>query len=451
MWGGLQAKAFEKIGEALTEANIHWLVLRNYQGLPAWNRSKDLDIGISKSHFREAHALISKALKSLGFTRMFKITYQYAVCTTFFYVSEEDVESIKVDLIDGFVWRGAQVMCFDELYARRQPYKNFHVPGKLDDGFMLLIKPLMTGGFIKEKYRHDINRSFAEGPDHFLHLFEESFGKKLTEELAPYLLNADYDKLIPYKKKLCVAAWKTVFLRQPIRTVMSCAEHFLLEMCRLLRRKKPTMIAVLGPDGVGKTTFLQAYIRQLAELCVCDEKDLILYHFRPNLFPNIKQLLAGKNYDGSKEAFSSPHRGTKTNTFSSFLRMMYYWFDYVGGYYWKTKYQCRHNGKVIFDRYSSDYLVDPERSRVYLPYGMRSAMVRLTPQADISYVLSCDARTIYDRKQELSVDEIEVILSRYRKIAECNKRYHLLDASLSPAEIVVDALKIFVRENEVIG
>lgn len=450
MWGELQASAFEKIGNSLTGANIHWLVMRNYDGLPEVNRSKDLDIGIAHKNFQRAYNLISDVLKSLGFSRVFKLTYQYAICATFFYVSEKSVESIKVDLIDGFVWRGAQVVSFEEIYTRRQLYKDFFVPSKLDDGFMLLIKPLMTGGFIKEKYRDDINNSLENNPQRFIHLFEETFGKELSEKLTPYLLNKDYDKLISYKKKLCTTVWKKCFIRDPIRTGFNCLEHFRLEFCRCLKRKRPTMIAVLGPDGVGKTTFLEQFIHQLAELCVCDEKDLVLYHFRPNIIPNIKQLLGGKKYDASKEDFSNPHRGAKTNPLSSLARFMYYWFDYVSGYYLKTKYQCRHNGKVIFDRYSSDYLVDPERSRVFLPYRLRKIFVRLTPQADIAYVLSCDAEMIYKRKQELSLQEIEVILSRFYKIVKKNRHYHLLDASLTPNEIVVDALNIFIQENKVI-
>lgn len=103
MWGELQASAFEKIGNSLTGANIHWLVMRNYDGLPEVNRSKDLDIGIAHKNFQRAYNLISDVLKSLGFSRVFKLTYQYAICATFFYVSEKSVESIKVDLIDGFV------------------------------------------------------------------------------------------------------------------------------------------------------------------------------------------------------------------------------------------------------------------------------------------------------------------------------------------------------------
>jgi len=55
---------------------------------------------------------------------------------------------------------GAQVISFSEVYQERVKYKDFYVPNEIYDGFMLWVKPLLTGGFIKEKYKSDIYKSF---------------------------------------------------------------------------------------------------------------------------------------------------------------------------------------------------------------------------------------------------------------------------------------------------
>ena len=446
MWGKLQSKAFQMISHELNKEGIQWMVMRNYEGLPYENRSKDLDIGIAHKDFKRSHKIINNVMKNVGFTKIFYIRYQYALCSTYFFDDGNNLESLKIDLIDGFVWRGAQLVDFSETYERRIKYKNFFVPSQVDDGLMLLIKPLLTGGFIKKKYIKDIFISLENDKEQFKKMYYHIFGKKISDCTWEYIDTNCFEDLITFKKKLCLAAWKNQFKRHPFSTVSKLIEHAVLEMGRLVFRKRPTMFSALGPDGVGKSTFLEIFIQRLSELCVSDMDSLYVLHFRPNLLPNLKKLLSGKNYNESQEEFTNPHRGGKTNSLSSLVRMTYYWLDYLIGYYLKIKYKCRHNGKVIFDRYINDFLVDPERARIYLPYFIRRIFVNLTPKVDIAYILSCDANIIYERKKELTIEEIQIILDAYKKIAEKDKRYIMLDASKAPNQIVEEACRYFIQK-----
>lgn len=444
MWGKNQSVVFTNVCDALNKNNVEWLVLRNYEGLPEHNRSKDLDLGVKHADFDTVYKIVANELKTIGYRKVFKIRYQYAVCATFFYKDDQKMDSIKIDLVDGFVWRGAQVVSFSDIYERRKKYKNFYVPSETDDAFMLLIKPLMTGGFIKEKYVPDIVASIQRNDAEFSALYLSAFGNKFYRNTWEYVVQNKFEELVKYKKQMCYEAWKICFMHHPVSTIAKLIEHIYLEIGRCIIRKKATMISIVGPDGVGKSTFLSVFIEKLADLCVCDAKDIQVFHFRPNLLPNIKKLIGGKNYDESKEDFSNPHRGRKTSFISSFVRMVYYWVDYVVGYYVKIKLKCRHNGKVIFDRYSSDYLVDPERSRVFLPYMLRKLFVNLTPQTDIAYVLACDAEIVYKRKKELTLNEIQDIMDAYDKVIREHKNYFKLDASLSPDEIGNTACRLYI-------
>lgn len=446
MWGKLQENAFAKLCKRLNEERIHWMVMRNYEGLPVSNRSKDLDLGVSHKDFKKAHRIICEVMNEEGFGKVFYLRYQYAICSTFFWDNGKDLESIKIDLIDGFVWRGAQLVDFNDIYTRRVKYSNFFVPSQVDDGIMLLIKPLMTGGFIKEKYIPDIDKSLSDNTEEFSKIYRRIFGNKIYEKTWKDVSVGNYKALIPLKKEICNAAWEHAFQKNPISTVRNMCEHFLLEITRCISRKRPTMISVLGPDGVGKTTFLDLFIKEFSDLCVADVESLKVYHFRPNVLPNLKKLFGGKSYDESKEEFTNPHRGGRTSALSSFIRMGYYWLDYVVGYFLKVKLKCRHNGKVLFDRYISDFLVDPERARVYLPIGIRRCFIKFAPKADISYVLACDAETIYSRKKELTIKEINAILDNYNSIAAKDSRYVILDASISPESIVKQACREYIRK-----
>lgn len=448
MWGKLQADAFQLMCQRLNEERIQWMVMRNYEGLPHENRSKDLDIGVAHKDFKRAHKLINQIMKEVGFSKIFCLKYEYAVCSTYFFDDGKCLESIKVDLIDGFVWRGAQLVDFADIYKRRVKYSDFFIPSQIDDGVMLLIKPLLTGGFIKKKYISDIEAALDNDMEMFKNIYQRIFGDEMFRRTWTYVETKCFEKLIPLKKELCIAAWNNEFKKHPFSTIVKFFDHIFLEIRRCIIRKKPTLFSVLGPDGVGKSTFLEIFKERLSELCVSDSESLYVFHFRPNILPNLKKLFGGKSYEESKEDFSNPHRGEKTNVFSSLIRMTYYWIDYVIGYYLKIKFKCRHNGKVLFDRYISDFLVDPERARIYLPYSLRELFVYLTPRVDIAYILSCDANIIYGRKKELSQDEIHTILERYEKVAKKDSRFVILDASKAPERIAEEACRVFVQRLE---
>ena len=97
---------------------------------------------------------------------------------------------------------------------------------------------------------------------------------------------------------------------------------------------------------------------------------------------------------------------------------------------------------TIFDRYIYDFLVDPRRARINLPYWVRKMFAKMVKQPKIVFVLETDAETILSRKQELTKDEIERQLSEFRKLENLGINVHYLDASKKPDEMAMDAVKI---------
>ena len=77
-WGKAQVLALKAAFTALDNTNIDWMVLRNHQGLPNVNRSKDVDIGVEKVNFRRAEKAISDALLRTGFDRVMVQNFQYS-------------------------------------------------------------------------------------------------------------------------------------------------------------------------------------------------------------------------------------------------------------------------------------------------------------------------------------------------------------------------------------
>ena len=88
--------------------------------------------------------------------------------------------------------------------------------------------------------------------------------------------------------------------------------------------------------------------------------------------------------------------------------------------------------------------MDPERTRIKLPYWLRRMFTRLVKQPKIVFVLQAPADVIYKRKQELTIDEINHQLEGFEKLSCLGDRVHFLDATKKPEEIAMDAIKIIL-------
>lgn len=442
MWSNEQAAALASVFGALNQSGIPWLVLRNYEGLPEVNRSKDIDLGLEKKHIGQISRIITEALASHGFDRLAMDDFQYVRCLTFFNVRGADVVSMKIDLLDGFVWRGAQLFEFAQLYASRVPCRNFFVPAAVDDGVMLWMKPLLTGGFVKERYAEDIRRVSTRNPEQFRERLYRTFGHALSDEVWPLIEHGRLEATIPYQRRLAWTAWWLAARHSLVRTLTASMAHVYSEVARRSQRNPASFFAVVGPDGVGKTTFINLLQQELARIFVKDQDAIQVSHFRPSILPNIKVLIAGKKYDASSEEFNKPHRAAPASPQSSLARLVYYWTDYLLGYWLVNRRKCARGTIIIFDRYFYDFIVDPRRSRINLPAWVRNIFLRLTPEPDLVFFLDCDPDTVYGRKQELSKGEIDRQLMECRKLVEAYpRRFVRLDATQNPEVSVRQAIR----------
>lgn len=215
----------------------------------------------------------------------------------------------------------------------------------------------------------------------------------------------------------------------------------------LIKNWRPfgAFLVVLGPDGVGKTTFIAGLRMQLTILQDKDIDNIQLLHFRPHLIPNINKLLTGKvEIIGD---FNNPHSAPPAGKFSSLLRISYYSLDYFLGYWLKLRQNMIQGRTIIFDRYFYDFIVDPRRSRLSLPTWAPQLFIWMIPKPDLVFVLDAPPAEIRRRKQELPIEEIERQIGAYRKLAaDAPTRFFRIDASQPPEAMVDAALQVLRTE-----
>lgn len=179
-----------------------------------------------------------------------------------------------------------------------------------------------------------------------------------------------------------------------------------------------------GPDGSGKTTILDAVEKELSKIF----SEVKINHFRPTVIPRIAEVF---NKAGLKkevdEDYSNPHRGGETSKLSSFVRLFYYIFDYIYGYYKIVKPILSRNGVVIFDRYYTDIVADSKRSRINIPYKTIMALKSFVPNMKYNFLVYVDPDNILARKQELTREQILGIYERLDYILEKDKSYIKID------------------------
>lgn len=440
MWGEAQARVARRLFAELTARGFQWAVIGNAQGLPDTNPAKDIDVIVDRHRLSEAVALLFDIAKAEGFRLVDSRRFEAMLCSEFYAVRDDGVESVKIDLMTGFVWRGAVIIDASDVARHGLDTGGVHVPDRTLNGFLVWIKPLLTGAGVKAQYRQQIMDALEGDPQEFRRIVEAKCGPRAGREVWELLRRGQIEATVPLARRLRAASWLTSLRREPAATLKAAADHLRCIVALRTRRRSISMLAVVGPDGVGKTTFIDLLRRELARILIKDPESIKVAHFRPRLLPNIKELFRKGTTDAAE--FSQPHRAAPAGRLGSLARISYYWLDYVIGYWLLVRWRSPREHVYVFDRYFYDFLVDPQRSRISLPNWVRRAFLAITPEPSLVFFLDCPADIVHQRKQELPLEEIERQMRIYRELAASHpERFIVLDARRSPAESCAAAVR----------
>jgi glycosyltransferase involved in cell wall biosynthesis/thymidylate kinase len=171
-------------------------------------------------------------------------------------------------------------------------------------------------------------------------------------------------------------------------------------------RPKGLLVAVSGPHGAGKSALIDALSRT-ARRKVCSGVDI--FHTRPFLIP--PAALARERGDQIR------NRERKTTTTTSWLRLTIALADYWLGYWARIRPLLARGNLVIFDRYYSDYRVEPRIRGIGLGEAVMRHAGRLVPRPSLQVTLFAAPETIVARKQELDLAQASEQIRLYRSLA----------------------------------
>ena len=413
-------------------ANCEYAVLRNFEGLPERNDSRDIDIIIErKSYKNEKNNLIAllekhcwKIITYLKSDRL--ITY---VCAT---TSEENTEIVQWDFFfDTSVW-GVQLMSAKEFLAHKQFNGFLYYVGVECQFLDKMLYNNVVGSKYPEKYR--ATREAAENNDIVKRKIKQIFGCNSVDECEK-----------KRGKRLFFRALWSNMKRRPFGLLAGIILFLYTFIGNYLRSRTGFSIGFTGPDGSGKTTIIDTILERIAPVFKTAHK---YYHFRPALFGNLGEVAhsAGIKKEVDRN-YSDPHRGGKTGKVSSFLRLCYYSVDYIVGYFVKVKSVTRITRVVIFDRYYTDIICDSRRSRIYLSPKFLYWWGKLfIPTLDYNILLTASSETILARKRELDEEGIRTINAKIDYLT--GKKGYTKVLNESTPSVAVNEILSFVFEKQ---
>jgi hypothetical protein len=186
------------------------------------------------------------------------------------------------------------------------------------------------------------------------------------------------------------------------------------------REARGAVLSVVGPDGVGKSTLIDALVA--GEL-----KDYRIMRIR-----NVG-MLPRRTVPGAP--VTEPHKDPVYSTPLSLAKLAYVFVDYLAGWFLRLRPFVRRGGWVVLERGWWDMAVDPTRYRLKIPVRLMFGLGRLLPKPDVLLVLEASAATVRERKQELSLEELDRQMRTWRDHLPNEQKRAFLDAALPASEV----------------
>ena len=188
------------------------------------------------------------------------------------------------------------------------------------------------------------------------------------------------------------------------------------------KKKVTPLIAIIGPDGVGKSTILSSLINEYTHEKI-KKVFLLIRHYR-----NSKPDDPVGNY--LKPAYSP---------IVSILKLIIKAIIWIITYYIKLLPMQRSGTLIVCDHfYFLITVLDPLKLRLSGPASIRNLFYRMVPKPDYYIYLDAPLDVVYARKQETTREELGQLINRHHEFLSNTPNSVSVDANRSVKEITVD-------------
>ena len=350
----------------------------------------------------------------------------------FYYVvawlEEGDWRYLRIDICADYVRDARPLLSADALLESRQrdDATGYYVPVASRNFVYYLLKKIDKGAVNEEQFEQ-LCRMVDEEAEAYARAELERFWP--AEELESILRIIRVGSFVSFKEKM---PRLRMLLRKRCRPTLITMWREAGRIWRRIREPTGIWLVLYGPDGSGKT----AVMKDLSAVLMPAFRRAQEYHFRP---------FVGYPPQDNSIPIADPQGKRPRHAVMSVLKLLYYWADYVGGYWLKIRPGLTCSTLVVFDRYYDDLLVDQKRYRYGGPARLLKIVRRWVPRPHLLFALDADPEILLARKQELAPDECARQRALYRAVVEPLKHGYVIDVS-KPLPDVVRSVQTHVLE-----
>jgi thymidylate kinase len=377
---------------ALDEQGVHWALLRDGD---LHRPEGDVDVLVARDDFQRAH----EALAGLGFVRL--RVWGHGSHAFFLGYHVETDAWIWLDVVTDVRfgrYQSLRVAVEGELLARRERPNGVPILSADDAYWMLLLHSLLDKESVPVRHRarlQELARS-ATGNGSLARFFEVAAPSEWTVvRLTESIGAGDWEVLDTLGQVLR----RRLVSHSGGAALSALANRNLRALSRWIPRSPGMMVALLGPDGAGKST-LAASLRRS--------------------FPtyDVRVVYMGL-YQGEAARFVHRVPALYVTT-----RLALAWARYI-----KARTHRAAGRLVVLDRYVYDTFLSPRHPLPRLRRAHAWVVARSLPGPDLVLVLDVPGQTAFARKGEDEPASLEHQRRGYLELSRRLRHVHVIDAS----------------------
>ena len=413
---------------ALDEAGIVWAVAHGWEGLPTYARH-DVDIALAHSDLKQTVSILKCVAKDTGWINYchFKMSNLHSY---WILLPGDEISYFQIHIFLEASLRGIPFFSSEKPLSNRwRNEKGIWCMPYSYSAASVLLKEIIANSKLEREARHmQVYDGVAKDNVGFVELLTEAFrgDSDLVNEVVDIVGRKDWDEL----PRLAPAIRRKVMLPRCGNISGMAVYVFDNVRLRLFPFLRP-FVALVGPDGCGKTTVADAIVKHFDHRPLCG---LMRIH---SDFPGTIRLrdiykrfmsLLGRKVEFKPE----PPPGTKGMGMKpplARMRSMFYVLYYgvtlamgrIALFKWRT-----FSGLLLADRYYYDYYY--MRGHMNCPKWWKDMVGLIVPKPDMIFVLERSAEDIYRQKPELEVEEIKRQQQKIRDYFGNDNRVRYIDA-----------------------